>query len=1042
MIRYFAAHPTAANLLMAGLLIIGLVSTPNVKRETFPEIPADEVEIRTLYPGATAGEVEEAVCQRLEDAIDGIEGLKEMRCEAREGIAIAVAQMREGNDIVRFADDIKTDVDAIDDFPDDVDRPVVSQLGRTDFVASVAVAGPMAPPDLKAYAEQLKDRLSTIPGISKITIGGFSDHQIRIEVPARTLMQFGLSAEQLADIIERQSLSLPAGALDTHDDSLLIRFDDERRRVQEFEDLVVVSAASGAEIRLGDIATITDRFQDDEVKNLFNGQRAAYLVIEKGRGDDTLDVVDAVRGILDVERDRAPPGVTLDITQDIATIVRDRLQMLLRNGAQGLVLVFLTMWVFFNLRFSFWVAAGLPVSFLGTIAIMALFGYSFDMITMVGLLIAVGLMMDDAIVIAENIAAHRRRGAPALQAAVEGTRQVLPGVLSSFLTTVCVFGALAFMQGHIGAVLRVMPVVLIATLAISLLEAFFILPRHLHHAVEAYGDGHVEGGLRHRIEQRIEWVREVIVGRAVDWSVQRRYLTVGTAICLLLATIAVVAGGGVKFRAFPDIESDVVEARVLLPQGTPLQRTEAVVARIVAALNEINADFTAEQPGSPPLVRNIGIQYSRNDDAYESGPHLATVSVDLLSSDLRTIDVNTLINLWRDRTGAVPDVIALNFTEREMGPAGRAIDIRLLGSDRHQLKAASLELQSWLASYDGVLDLSDDLRPGKPELHLRLREGASALGLDAARIAGQLRAAFQGRTASEIQVGPESYEIDVRLSAADRDSLADLEYFTVTTAEGKQVPLNTVAYLKPGRGFARLNRINGVPTVTIQGRVDTDVANVSQIIKHTQKNFLPDLLARYPDIRTGLEGQAKEAQTTGGSLLRNAAVGLIGVFLLLSLQFRSYAEPIVVMTAIPMAFIGVVIGHLIQGIDLSMPSMVGYASLAGVVVNDSILLVTFIKIRRAKGTDIATAARGAARGRFRAILLTSLTTIAGLLPLLLETSLQAQVVAPLVTSIAFGMMTSTVLVLLVAPAFYAILGDLGWVADVKTDAEGHAREAG
>lgn len=1022
---------------MIALLIIGLVAAPSVKRETFPEIPADKVEIRTVYPGASATEVETALCQRIEDAVDGIENLSEIQCDAREGIAIAVVEMRDGHDISRFADDIKTEVDAISDFPTDVEAPVVSQLGRTDFVASVAITGPMVPIDLKAYAEQIKARLTAISGISKITISGFADHQIRIEVPARTLMQFGLSVDDLARVIERQSVSVPAGAIDTRDGTVLFRFDDERQRVHEFADLIVMSAQSGAEIRLGDIATITDQFENDETKNVFNGKRAAYLMIEKGRGDDTLNVVDAVRALLDTERSRAPPGVVLAITQDVASIVRDRLQMLLKNGAQGLVLVFLTMWLFFNLRFSFWVAAGLPVSFLGTIAVMALFGYSFDMITMVGLLIAVGLMMDDAIVIAENIASHRRQGKPALQAAIDGTRQVLPGVASSFLTTIFVFGALAFMQGHIGAVLKVMPVVLIVTLAVSLLEAFFVLPHHLHHAVEAIGDGHPENSVRHRIEARIEWLREHVLGRAVDWTVHRRYVTVGVSIGLLLATFAMLASGAVKFRAFPDLESDVAEARILLPQGTPLARTEAVVAKLVAAAKTIDADY---QEGET-LVRNIGIEFSKNTDAFETGAHLATISVDLLSSNERAIDISTFINEWRRRTGDIPDVISLHYSERELGPAGRAIDIRLHGPDRDRLKAASDALQAWLSTYDGVQDLSDDLRPGKPEVRMRLREGASALGLDAATIAGQLSAAFRGRTAAEIQRGVESYEVDIRLTAADRDSLADLEYFTVTTATGKQVPLGTVAYLEQGRGYARLNRINGEPTVSIQGRVDTGVANVAEIINHTRKEFLPELSQRFPDVRTGLEGQAKETQKTGSSLLRNAAIGLIGVFLLLSLQFRSYAEPVIVMVAIPMGFIGVVTGHLLLGLDLSMPSMVGFASLAGIVVNDSILLVTFVKIRRREGLSIAEAVTRAARGRFRAIMLTSLTTIAGLMPLVLETSLQAQVAIPLVTSITFGILTSTILVLLVTPAFYAILGDLGWVSDETVDADEDTAEA-
>jgi hydrophobic/amphiphilic exporter-1 (mainly G- bacteria), HAE1 family len=1032
LIRYFVSHPTAANLIMAGLMIMGLVAAPYVKRETFPDVPADKVEVRIPYPGAAAEEVENAICQRIEEAVDGVEALKETGCEAREGLAIAVIQMREGASIDRFLDDVKTEVEAIDNFPDNAETPVTRQLGITDFIATVAVSGPMAPPDLKAYGETVKDSLLRIPGVSKVTMGGFSEHQIRIEVPATTLRQYGLSVEAISDSIARQSIDLPTGAIETRDDTLLVRFADERRSPHAFEDLVVVATASGAQIRLGDIATITDRFELDEAKTLFNGTRAAYLVVEKSKDDDTLDIIDAVKAFLDSHRATAPPGLTLAITQDITSIVRDRLTMLLRNGAQGLILVFLTMWLFFSLRHSFWVALGLPVSFLGTIAVMSATGYSFDMITMVGLLIAVGLIMDDAIVISENIASHWQRGKTPIEAAVDGVREVAPGVISSFLTTVCIFGSLAFLTGQIGSILKVMPVIVLTTLGVSLIEAFLILPHHLRHSVPKGRDG-LGADLRRRIDGAMEWTREAVVGRIADWAVRRRYLTAGLVIALLLLSVSAIAGGILKFRAFPDLDGDVIEARILLPQGTPLERTEHVVTRVTQALELLDAEFAPRQPGGQSLVRNVGIQYNKNIDAFETGAHVATVSVDLLKAEVRDATLDEVLSRWRALTGPLPDVIAIKFTERQLGPAGQAIDIRLQGQDLGELKAASRELLAWLGAYRGVHDLSDDLRPGKPELRLRLRDGASALGLDAAAIAVQLRSAFQGKTTGEVQVGPESYEIDIRLPESDRDSIADLEYFAVTAPGGEQVPLSTVAVIEDGRGWARIARVNGRRTVTVRGDVDTKVANVSEIIDDTRRRFLPELAGRYRGLAFSLEGQAAESQDTGTSLRRNFLIGLMGVFLLLSFQFRSYIEPIVVMIAIPLGLIGAVSGHLLMGLDLSMPSMVGMASLAGIVVNNSILLVLFIRMRRRAGETIADAAAGAVRQRFRAIALTTMTTVAGMLPLLTEQSLQAQVLIPLVTSLVFGLISAALLVLLAVPALYAILDDFGLTATLEED---------
>ena len=1035
MIRFFADHPTAANLLMIGFLVVGFSFAPTVKRETFPDIPARSVEVRVPFSGATALDVEEAVCQRIEDAADGIDNRDETRCEAREGMAIATLVMREGRDQAQFLDDVKSKVDAITDFPEGAEEPVVRQLGRSDFVAFIAVAGPLRPEGLKAYAERMKDGLLAIPGVAQVTIRGFSQHQIRIEVPASTMRQFGLSLRDLADAVAAQSLKLPVGTVETRESTVLIRFDDERRRPRDFDGLVVVGSESGAAIRLGDIATITDRFEREEDRAFFNGQRAAFLAVEKGKGDDILDVVDTLRAYVEEERARAPPGMTFDITRDVASIVRDRLTMLLRNGIQGLGLVFLVMWLFFGLRYSFWVAAGLPVAFMGTIAGMAAFGYSFDMITMVGLLIAVGLLMDDAIVIAENIARHRHAGLTPLDAAVTGTKEVAPGVLASFFTTVAVFGTLAFLKGDIGAVLGILPIILILTLSFSLVEAFLILPHHLMGTLRSR-EGPARSGFGARFDAGLARFTEGFVGRLVDRAVAWRYLTLGLIVALLLVSLSMVVGGKLKFRAFPDIEGNVIEARLLLPQGTPLARTEEVVERVSRAVREVGEEFAPLQPEGRSLVRNVGVQYNRNDDAHESGSHIATVIVDLLRSEVRNARLDEVIDRWRTRVGDIPDVIALKFTEPQIGPGGRPIDIRLVGDDLEDLKAASTELIEWFRGYRGTQDLSDDLRPGKPEARLRLREGALALGLSASAVAGQLRAAFHGRNAAEVQLGPEDYEINVQLSGGDRDSLADLTQFTITLPAGDQVPLDAVATVESTRGFARVHRVDGRRVVTIRGDLDTDVANADEILADTRARFLPGLETRYPGLAVALEGQAEEAEVTGASLQRNFLIGLAAVFLLLCFQFRSYVEPVLVMAVIPTGLVGVIWGHYVFGLELSMPSMVGFASLAGVVVNNSIVLVAFIKLHRRAGESAPDAARRAARQRFRAVLLTSLTTVAGILPLLTETSVQAQVMKPLVVSLGFGLAAATFQVLFLVPALYAILDDFGLTEKVGPAAPG------
>ncbi len=1034
MIRFFAGHPTAANLVMVALLSMGILSIPGIRRETLPDFSADEVQVTAIYPGATAQEVEEAISRRIEEECDDVENIEEVRSESREGIGTVIFKLKEGGDIGQFIEDIKTEVESIDDFPEQTEVPIIKPLNRTDQVVSIALTGPMSVPHLKAYCEEIKQKIQTRTGISLIDIQGFSEHQIRIEIPANTLMQYGLSVDRVAEIVANQSVDLPAGDVKTTDRDVLVRFTDERKNPKDFENLIVVGGRGGGEVRLGDIAFITDLFELDEDKIIFNGRRAGILQITKTKSEDALKIYDDVAAFVEEERLRAPPDVRFYLTQDVSSIVRDRLQLLTKNGLQGLVLVLLVMWLFFSFRFSFWVAMGLPVSFMGAFFFFPIVGISINMISMVGLLLATGLLMDDAIVLSENVASHLAKGKKPFDSVVDGVSQVKTGVIASFTTTVCVFGPLSFVKGDIGNVLRVMPLVLIIVLCVSLIEAFLILPHHLAHSLR-----HMKSKKPNRFrvffERKIDQAREHLLGRAVDFFVSWRYLTAGGILGFFLISVSLVAGGLVKIQAFPDLDGDLIAARVLLPQGTPLSRTEEIVDRLVETLEEVNKEFQPLQSEGEELVKNINIQFGQNVDAYEQGPHLATVTVDLLTAEERNGRIDDIVNSWREKVGPLPDVLNLKFAEPMIGPGGRAIDIQLSGESLEDLGEIAHEMAAWLDQFPGVFDVNDDLRPGKPEILVTLREGATSLGLSAMDIARQLRAALYGRTANEIQVGVESYEIDVRLAEEDRNSIADLEYLHITLPNGEQVPLSAVAKLESGRAYARIARVDGRRTVSVQGEVDSRKINTGELLGKLQKDYVPQLKEKHPDLRVALEGEAEESAETGSSMSRGFLLGILGVFILLSFQFRTYLEPLVVMVAIPLSLIGVIWGHFLMGLDLTMPSIMGFVSLAGVVVNDSILLVQFIKMQRASGLSIPDAAKQASRDRFRAVLLTSLTTIAGLLPLLSERSLQAQILVPLATSIVFGLFASTVLVLIVVPSFYSIVGDLGWTEKIELEEE-------
>jgi multidrug efflux pump subunit AcrB len=1023
MIAYFTRHPTIASLLMIALLVIGIYSFPQLRRETFPQIAPRLVQVTVAWPGSRPEEIEQAVCQRIEDAIDTVNNVDEIICEALEGLATAKIEKTDAVTLDRFTADVTNAIDGISDFPENVEKPVVTQLGRTDFVASVAITGPLDRVQLKAYAEQIKDRMGLWGGIPKVEVLGFSDHEIRIELNREQLRAFGVSAADVARAVQRQSLDLPSGSLQTEDRDFLIRYAGERRRADEFRSIVVVSSTSGGQILLGDIATITDRFKFDEARIEFNGKPAAVLSITKTSEQDTLNVINRVNAFLEDARAKAPPGITMTVTNDVSSIVSDRLRLLITNAIQGLSLVFLVLWLFFGLRYSFWVAAGLPVAFAGAFFLMVAVGYSVNMLTMVGLLIVIGLLMDDAIVIAENVATQRAAGKSPVDAAIDGASQVLPSVFASFATTACIFGSLAFLKGDIGQILRVVPVVMLFVLIVSLIEAFLILPNHLYHSLEKAGAG--QGRVQQAVDRFMDRARERVIVPAARLAVAWRYFTFGAAIGVLLLAVAAITGGLVKFSPFPDLDGNVMEARIMLPQGTPLERTEQVVARIDAALEAVNAKLSPAQPGGQPLVRNVTHRFNFNADAGETGPHVATVIADLLDSETRTSRIDDVIKLWREETGDLADVVTLNFTEGTFGPGGRATDIRLTGRNLDQLSAAARDLGDWLKQYRGVYNVTDDLRPGKPELRITLRDGAATLGIDGRTIADQIRASFYGYKVDEVQLGAESYEINVRLDEESSDSLADLDNFTLTAADGNQIPLSVVAVVEEGRGYSRIRRVDGRRTVNILGELDSRLANSTEILNDTRARFLPQLKERYPDVSTSFEGSNADAGRTQRSMLSGFVLGLIGVYLLLSFQFRSYIEPVIVMIIIPFAFIGAIGGHMLLGLDFTMPSMLGFVALAGIVVNDSILLVNFIKHYHGDTNSVAEAAPLASGARFRAILLTSLTTIVGLMPLLLETSLQAQVLIPLVTSLAFGLLATTVLVLFIVPAVYTILDDFG-----------------
>ncbi|MAO13613.1 MULTISPECIES: efflux RND transporter permease subunit [Marinobacter] len=1026
MIRWFAAHPTAANLLLILLLAAGLFAAPHLKRETFPDYRPMEVSVEVVYRGASAADVEDAVCRRLYDAVKGVEFLDEFSCVAQDNLASATATMSVGGDAIRFLNEIDTEVNAITELPARADSPVVRELHRSDMVAAAAVSGGMPMHQLEDYALRLEERIMTLPGVAEVAIYGRSQRQWQVEVPREVLGQHGLSAQELARRVAGQNLDLPLGTLETADRDILLRFTDQRRSLAELAGLVVVSDAGGGELTLGELATINETGEHAEERIRFNGEPALVLEVSKALRDDALTVKESLDTLLEAERRRFDGGISLTLTQDATSIVRDRLQMLVTNGLMGLVLVVLVMSLFFRPRLALWAVLGLPAAFMGAFIVMALTGLSLNMITLVALLMAIGIVMDDAIVITDSIAVHALKGASPVEAVVAGTRQVLPGVLSSFLTTVAVFAPLSFLAGELGAVLEVLPVVLIAALAASLVEAFWILPHHLKGSVGRLASGH-DSRFRAAFERYFDRFREA-VGRLADGAIRFRHAVLGAIFAIMLGSFGFMAGGHVGSEAMPDIDGDVLEARILMSQGTPLARTEAVAERVEAAIRELNARYSQDQPGGASLVEAIQVRFNHNPSAREAGPHVATVIVDLLTAERRRVTLDELTAAWREAIGEIEGLQRLIIQEPGFGPAGVPVEVRLAGENLEAMKSAALELGVHLENYAAVYNVIDDLRLGKPQLTFSMAEGAHGLGLSAEEVAGQLRAALLGEIADTQRIGDQEIEMLIRLTEADRSSLDDLADLTIALPDGRRVPLEVVANAEERRDWARITRIDGRRTVTVEANVDARQASGQAIVEDlVGSGWLNEFRERHPEVELSLEGQVASSAETGGSIGRGLLIGLVSIFVILSFQFRSYVEPLIVMLSIPLAFIGAIWGHVLMGYYLSMPSLIGAASLAGIVVNNAILLIHFIKTHRESGLGAVAAAGQASRDRLRAILISSTTTIAGLLPLLAETSTQAAAIKPLVISVVFGLLSATVLVLLVIPALYVLLDDWGWV---------------
>ncbi|MBV1863338.1 MAG: efflux RND transporter permease subunit [Rhodobacteraceae bacterium] len=1015
MIAFFTRHPNAANLLLLAGVVLGLMSITSMERETFPEFSATEVSVSVIYPGASAADVDEQICQELDDALGGVDNLEDLECLSVDGRARATLEMAEGSDIGQFYNDVASISSSMNTLPDAADPPAVAIEGKTDLIALLAVSGVDTSDALVRYTDELANRIEALPLVSAAIVSGISAGELRISFDQSALRRYGLSAGDVSDAIATRSLRAPVGTVATTSREITLRYSDVRRSVRELEDLVVTQNDSGGFVRLSDLGTVTLVEEKPEVRSFIDGERAAIIQITKNRTDDAINAFAQFQTLLDDERQRYPEPFKIEVTNDITEIVSDRINLVVENTAMGLVLVIAVMMMFFSLREAIWISLALPFSFLTAMFFMSLVGVTINMISLIALLMSVGLIMDDSIVIADNIAKWRTK-LPPKQAALRGVSEVFPGVLSSFLTTACVFGPLMFLSGEIGQILRFIPIVLLITLGISLLEAFLILPNHLSHV---HGDP--AASERRLVPRNVDRFKNAVILPIVRFLLRWRYFTVGSTFAVLIITIGMIAGGTIKIIGFPSTEGDTIEVRLSLSSGLPMQHTEATVEQLLSALERIDAKYTPATLDQQPLVERTLVRYATNQDVKDNGAHTVTISVDLLSSEQRNVAANDILIAWKQEAGPITDLVQSNFTQNELGPGGKDLEVHLSGGDLQELEAATGEMLARLLARHDVTGAYQDFYGGRPEINLSLTEYGYTIGLTPLRMVNQLRAAFSGSETDSFKVGVSGRDVQVELANSVL-SLADLENFPISLPNGKQVGLDTIANVQLSTAYPQITRKNGTALARVIGTIDNDIQTATGIGKIVLSDFAPGLKQRYPGVSVSVGGASEETSKSQSSIALKLLTGLIGVYIILAFQFHSYTLPVVVMLAIPFALIGTVFGHMALGLNLSMPSMIGFASLSGVVVNNAILFLTFFETHVVNG-DYKAAAADAVSHRFRPVLLSSTTTFVGLMPIIFEASPQAQTLVPLVVSVAFGLLASFVLVVFVFPSALAIYFD-------------------
>lgn len=1036
LISWFVHNPVAANLLMLILVVGGALTLPSLHKEEFPNIDTDIIQVQVPYLGAAPLEVEQSVCIRIEEAIDGVEGIDKISTIAAEGMCTVNAELPRGAAKGKVLDDIKTKVDSIDTFPVETEKPIVAELSIIANVLMIAISGDAEERSLKNLGQEIRDEIVELPEVSQVELRYVRPYEISIEVSEYTLRRYGLTLDQVARVIRSSSLDVPGGSVKTEAGEILIRTKAQAYVGQDFEKIVVLTRNDGTNVVLGDIADVVDGFKDTDLRARFDGAPAVIVDVKRVGEEDVIRLAESVKEYLAWKRPQLPEGIDITIWKDESQDLVDRLDVLSENAASGLVLVLIVLALFLRFRLAIWVAAGILIAVMGTVMTFPAAGITISTLSVLGFILVLGILVDDAIVIGERVYAHEKLGKDPVTAAIDGTYEVSVPVIFGVLTTMTTFIPVMQIPSTIGPFFATIAGVVIIALFYSIVESQFILPAHL-----AYHSANKEGSKGNALTRRWGVIQTRVSGsletvahhyyrplllQALEW----RYLTMTIALSVMVLTLVLMASGRIVFQFFPAVEGSRLYATVSLPEGSTVDKTEQAVRTIELAAEQLRLELDeerSEEQGSMVLhmISSIGAHLGKGsiDGGASAGAHFAEVGMRLdLPPDYNGVPTSQIANRWRELTGDIPDAVELTFTAKSFD-AGAAIDIQLRGPDFDELKSSAALVREALAQYPGVVDIKDTFRAGKQEVQLSLLPEARNLGLTVEDLGQQVRQAFYGEEAQRVQRGRDDVRVMVRFPEAERNTLGSLENMRIRTQAGIEVPIASVAEMKLSQGYSTIKREDGARIIRVIADVDRSLITPEEILRALGETTLKDIVEQYPGISYRMAGEAEENENSVRTLGKNSLLALLVIYALLAIPLHSYLQPLVVMFSIPFGAIGAIIGHYLIGADLVFFSLLGMVALSGVVVNSSLVLVDYINRQRSEGVEIFKAVSRAGGARFRPIVLTSLTTFAGLAPLINTPSMAVKFFMSMAVSLAYGVLIATFITLFLVPCMYLILED-------------------